>query len=285
MKRYALALGLAVWCGVPVQARDRAELAYLALSEGYWEVWVADADGGRGRQLTKSKYDKTRLSWFASGDALLVSSNEGRVVKTDLQGHETRIALEQYPVSDAVVSPDGQRLSYSFSTAIDGNDIWVADAQGTHAKRFVKLAGLQHEPVWSPDGVHLYFLSGDGGQAHDIWRVAADGGNAEQLTVGSLYHFDVAVSANGDLAYSSNRSGNYELYLQRRGEQAQALTDDPALDAHPTFAPDGQSIVFESTRGGVPNLWRIDLRTRTLRQLTHHQQGARAPVLYQGAGS
>ncbi|MGH8239394.1 MAG: TolB family protein, partial [Steroidobacteraceae bacterium] len=101
------------------EARDsgRADLAYLAVTDGYWEVWLAQADGKRARQLTRSKNDKTRVSWYPDGSALLASGNDGRVQRVDLEGRETRIPLQQQPVIDAVISPDGRRLAYSFSSA------------------------------------------------------------------------------------------------------------------------------------------------------------------------
>jgi TolB protein len=266
-------------------ARDsvRPELAYLAVTDGYWEMWLAQADGKQARQLTRSKSDKTRVSWYPDGSALLANCNDGRVVRVDLEGRETRISLQQQPVIDAVISPDGRSLAYSFSSARDGNDIWIANSDGSNAQKVARMQTLQHEPVWSADGAHIYFLSGDGGQAHDIWRVAPGGGDAEQLTVGSLYHFDIAVSGSGVLAFSSNRSGNYEIYLQRQNAKAEQLTNDPALDARPTFAPDGAAVIFESSRGGVLNLWHVDVGTRELRQITRHTEGARAPAWYQGS--
>lgn len=261
---------------------DQPELAYLAVSEGYWEVWVSDADGSDARQVTKSKNDKTRVSWYPEGDALLATCNEGSVVRVELSGLETKIPLEQYPVVDAVLSPDGKSLAYSFSTAIDGNDIWIAAADGSGAEKIVRMTTLQHEPVWTLDSSHVYFLSGGGGQAHDIWRVSLQSRSTEQLTVGSLYHFDIAVAANGDMAFSSNRSGNYEVYLQSPGGEPRALTDHPALDGRPTFSSDGSEIIFESTRSGSPNLWRLNLSTKSIHQITHHVEGARAPAWYHG---
>lgn len=260
-----------------------SELAYLAVADGYWEVWLSKADGTEARQLTRTRHDKTRLSWYPDGKALLAGCNDGTVVRIDLSGTETPIHLEQFPVVDVALSPDGKYLTYSFSTAIDGNDLWMSRADGSNAERVVKMMKLQHEPIWSSDGRYVYFLSGEGGQAHDIWRMSMQDRSTEQLTVGSLYHFDIAVSARGDIAYSGNSSGNYEIYLQRPGVKPEQLTNDPALDARPAFSPDAKYIVFESTRGGVPNLWRIDTSSGSLTQITTTKDGARAPAWYSGA--
>jgi TolB protein len=252
-------------------------LAYLAVSSGYWEIWLSNADGTGARQLTRSKKDKTRLSWYPDGKSLLAGCNDGHVVRVDLAGTETTIPLEQFPIVDAVISPDGKYLAYSFSTAIDGNDLWIANANGAGAERLVKMTKLQHEPVWSPDGRYLYFLSGDGGQAHDIWRISLATKSLEQMTVGSLYHFDIALSPKGELAYSNNQSGNYEIYLERNGKP-EAITKNSALDARPAFSPDGNVIVFESTRGGMPNLWQVNLQSGLTQQITFHKDGARDPA-------
>ena len=60
------------------------------------------------------------------------------------------------------------------------------------------------------------------------------------------------------LAYASNRSGNYEIYV-RRGEGGQAvnITNDPGQDIQPAFAPDGGSIAFVSTRSSKTGLIKI----------------------------
>lgn len=261
----------------------QAEIAYLAWTEGFWQVWVIDERGGDRTQITRSASDKTRVSWFPDGNRVLVNGNDGKVLEVDTgTGREIAIPLEQAPILDAIVSPDGRQIAYSFSTAIDGNDIWIVNRDGSGVHKLVKQAALQHEPAWSADGAFVYFLSGDGGQAHDIWRVRLTDQTSEQLTVGALYHFDVAVAPDGTLAYSSNRDGNYELYLQAIGEtprrSPERLTNDPALDARPSFSPNGQALVFESTRSGAPQIWLMDLRSRKVRQLTNHELGARAPA-------
>jgi TolB protein len=143
---------------------------------------------------------------------------------------------------------------------------------------------LQHQPAWSPDGQALYFVSGRGRQTHDIWRYGFPDGRLEQLTSGQLYHFDVTVSPKGELAYSSNRSGNYEIWVQGGGEEPARLTHHPALDAGPTWSPDGSTLLFESSRGGVPNIWKMTPGGSPPVQVTRHEGGARAPVWRHDAG-
>ena len=242
------------------------------------------ADGTNQRRLSTSPYDKSRVSWLPHGDELLVSGNQGQLVRLDVaSGTETPISAPLAGIQDAIVSPDGGRIAFSLSTAesIDDNNIWIMNIDGSMPRKLTNMPALQHEPSWHPDGQSLYFVSGPGGQSHDIWRLSLVDKRTEQLTVGQLYNFNVAVAPTGEIAFSSNRSGNYEIWRWLEGTEPQALTRDPGLDAAPTFSPDGQSLIFESSRGGTLNLWRVglkgDIATDPV-QLTFHTVGARAPA-------
>ncbi|MCI0567204.1 MAG: hypothetical protein L0Z52_03320, partial [Acidobacteria bacterium] len=60
------------------------------------------------------------------------------------------------------------------------------------------------------------------------------------------------------LAFSSNRSGNYEIYVRRvEGGQDVNITNDPADDYQPAFSPDGQSVAFVSSRSSRTGMVRI----------------------------
>jgi Tol biopolymer transport system component len=52
------------------------------------------------------------------------------------------------------------------------------------------------------------------------------------------------------------------------GSNRRQLTDSPAADQSPAVSPDGRYIVFNSTRGGKLNLWRMDSNGENLQQLT-----------------
>ena len=57
--------------------------------------------------------------------------------------------------------------------------------------------------------------------------------------------------ANGHIVFSSDRDGNYEIYLMNADGSGQArLTNNTAIDETPSFSPDGKQIVFTSDRDG-----------------------------------
>ncbi len=261
--------------------QDKQSIAFLSVSDGYWQVWVMDADGQAVRQVSRSAYDKARVSWLPDGRSLLVCGNQGQLARLDIaSGIERPIEPPLQGIQDAVVSPDGQRIAFSLSTAdsIDDNNIWMMNIDGSDPLKLTQMPALQHGPTWAADGKALYFLSGPGGQAHDIWRLTLAGRRTEQLTVGQLYHFDVALSGQSALAFSSNRSGNYEIWHWPQGGNPVALTQHPALDAAPSFSSDGRSIAFESSRGGSLNIWRLALAGGEPHQLSFREAGARAPA-------
>jgi Tol biopolymer transport system component len=60
------------------------------------------------------------------------------------------------------------------------------------------------------------------------------------------------------LAYASNRSGNFEIYVRRvGGDEDVNVTKDAAQDVQPAFSPDGSAIAFISTRSSQTGLVKI----------------------------
>ncbi len=79
--------------------------------------------------------------------------------------------------------------------------------------------------------------------------------------------------APGQIAFSSNRDGNEEIYLMNSdGAQLIRLTNDPARDWAPAWSPNGSRIVFTSDRDGDNELYIMNADGTNPIQLTHNER-------------
>jgi len=69
----------------------------------------------------------------------------------------------------------------------------------------------------------------------------------------------VVPASPGELAFSSNRDGDYEIYLiDENGENLRQLTSDTTYDFDPCWSPDGQSLVYASSADGDSEIMTMD---------------------------
>lgn len=112
-------------------------------------------------------------------------------------------------------------------------------------------------------GGWLFFRNQDSTNTPIVTRTA-------QITRWSGLDNFPAISPDGNsLAYSSDQSGNFEIYVKPLASDAKEIqiTGDGNQNFQPAFSPDGQRIAFHSkTRGGI---WIIPVSGGTAKQLTN----------------
>ena len=146
------------------------------------------------------------------------------------------------------LSPDGRRVAFESMRSGDGNEIWLAEADGSDPVQLTHGPGLQQgTPRWSPDGRRIAFDSfGEEGH-YDIWTIDADGGSLLHLTEDPGDEFMPSWSADGRYVYfSSNRDGEPDIWrVPSAGGPEQRVVHPGGF--LPVESADGRTLFF--TRG------------------------------------
>jgi Tol biopolymer transport system component/predicted Ser/Thr protein kinase len=102
--------------------------------------------------------------------------------------------------------------------------------------------------------------------------------DATQLTFDEAEVESVDIFRDGRLLISSDRSGNWDIYILTPGSgDLQQLTTDPGVDAGPRWKPDGTEVLFYSTRSGHREIWIMPVGGGPARQITHGESESYYP--------
>ena len=138
-------------------------------------------------------------------------------------------------------SPDGKRIAYHKSY-----QVYVADADGSNAKRIETGQPFNFVPQWSPDGTWLLFLAGEHYDCHP-YVVRPDGSGLRKLASRNGYKGVVEFLDVPDF-----HGGSSDV---------------------PAWAADGQSVFYTAAVGRNVELFRVTLDGKTAR-LTETAEGS-----------
>ena len=264
------------------------------------EGWLLDSfllDLASGKTTNVSAVD--RVSFYNGG--LFYWPNEptklGFTALIDGNSHPFRMDLDGRNKID--LTKGSKEFTYGFSSSSDGKriayhknyQVYVADADGSNARRVETGNPFNFAPSWSPDNQWVLFLSGEHYNCHPH-LVRADGTGLRKLADRGGYKgviafldvpdfhggsSDVPVwSTDGKSVYYTAQVGkSVELFsIAPEGKPEQLTKSAPGtLHYHPQPSPDGHWLAFGSRRDGVRQLFVMRLADRREHRLTNLQPG------------
>ncbi|MGH9256478.1 MAG: protein kinase domain-containing protein, partial [Vicinamibacterales bacterium] len=145
-----------------------------------------------------------------------------------------------------VWSPDGTRLVFQ-STRKGINDLYEKPASGATEEQPLLTTPQNKAPLdWSLDGRFLLYSSQGTGAESDLWVLPLTADRKPISVVQSRFdEIEGQFSPDGRwIAYASNESGRYEVYVQTFPESGGKWQVSAAGGAHPRWRRDGQELYY-----------------------------------------
>jgi hypothetical protein len=208
----------------------------------------------------------------------------------------------QYIHSAGAWDAAGRR--FAFAALGSGNPVlMIVDVDaGTREQFPMRTLGEIYNPSWSPDGTRLVF-SGLAGGLSDLFVFTLATRSLERLTDDAFADLHPAWSPDGrTIAFATDRFtsslddlqfGALRLaLLEPSTEAVRAAAPDASRgkQINPQWAPDGRSLYYVSDRDGISNVFRVELESGAVRQVTAVRGGVSgitgtSPAIGVAAGS
>jgi TolB protein len=172
-------------------------------------LYVMDSDGSDQRELFRAQGvllvtpdwspDGTRIAFTRVSFPNGIARASVYVMKSDGTG-----ATEVIPAAaEPDWAPDGKHIAFSsgrdkngrtcFEECQPSDEIYVADADGTNARRLTNEKAQDGSPTWSPNGTQIAFVSDLTNReehSNDIYVVDASGGAPKPITKNAVWDLE-----------------------------------------------------------------------------------------------
>jgi len=197
-----------------------------------FEVYEYDTESGEYRNLTNTKGYDAEGAYSPDGNQIVFASNRQAYDGTMSEADQKAFKLDKkFPM-----------------------EIYVANADGTDAKRLTYTDGYDGGPFFSADGKKICWRRFDRkGLTAEIFTMNADGSEQTQLThLGAMSWAPYFHPSGEYLIFATNKHGfdNFELYLVDAAGKKEPVrvTGTEGFDGLPVFSPDGKKLSWTSNR-------------------------------------
>jgi len=204
---------------------DGTRIAFMNNYDGDFEICVMNADGTGVKQLTKNSSVDAYPSWSPDGSKIAFTSNRDGdldIYVMNANGSDQTNITSDDPASDDFPrwSPDGRFIAIE-TDRYGGVSAALISPDGKLQATIGSVAYATFFDSWSPDGKSLLVDSNSGGD-FDIYRYDLYAGGPLQwsLMQPKIVSDDNAAEGSAiwspdgkEIAFSSNRDGDYEIYV------------------------------------------------------------------------
>lgn len=272
---------------LPQNIYSSKQLTPTALNEwqklGIPYLLVGQTQSVRGQLTITYEVIDVNTGLSIDGVQSITTSNN----KQDVKQTAHKIAEKIYALITGERSDLTGRIAYVEETITSKGKISTLKVVNTDGSNEVKVAqfnGSIFTPAWSPDGTKLAYPVLQQNAPTMIYLHDLVTGRKQIITPYKNTNLYPDFSPNGrHILFSSTMKGSHDIYqidlpFNPRKPPKQ-LTNLPSDEMQPSYAPDGQSFVFVSSRNGrySPLIYRYDLTTGNHNKLSQGTAYATSP--------
>ena len=252
--------------------------------KGSYDIWTVDVATGALKQRTSAADDEYEPAWSPDGTEIAFASGTGTTARTieaiDASGKQHTLASpsgKEGRVEAPSWSPDGKTISY---TQFSGSGYFMNSAHLILKKEETTTGksddAFPFAAAWLSPSEFIYTANG-----HILRVDAATGAETTIPFTADIqserpqyahkhYDFDsvVAHQVKGILAPALSPDGKQvaftalnQLWIMEIGKAPQKITHDTFYKQGPAWSPDGKWLAYVSDKGGVENIYLLDLAT------------------------
>jgi serine/threonine protein kinase/Tol biopolymer transport system component/tetratricopeptide (TPR) repeat protein len=277
--------------GPAAYSPDDGNIAFVRTSLNADQLVIVRNDGSGARVLTERRHPDEFLwssspAWSPDGRTIAAAINQAgkqagiaSIIGIDARSGKTRLLCSRsfQFVEQMGWLPDGQGVLVSgHERDASFQQIWLLPVNGEDPLRITNdlsdYSGISATSALAFTAVQTQLRSG-------IF-VSENGepSNAQLITGDTGRYFDLAWQSEGKILYSSDASGNADIYVMNAdGTEDRRLTLDSARDYAPFPVSGSNAIVFHSNRSGIWNVWRMNEDGSNPRQITDHSTDSNWP--------
>jgi Tol biopolymer transport system component len=220
-------------------------------------------------------YDRQGLEWKVFDGAVATLTAEG-VIRAVTVG-ETVVRVRERASGALVNVPvrvgASDRGQIAFLSRRSGRvEMHLLDVGEGRVRQLTTNAEREDEMAFSRDGGALVYIANMGGSDFELCLLTLATGRFEQLTNNTVDEWGPCLSPDGrQIAYFATvgSGGTDELFIRSLdGREERRLTQNAVMDVLPVYTADGRALLFNSTRGGNYDLYRMEVQGGTVTRLT-----------------
>jgi len=218
---------------------------FISDRDGVMNLYRCDLPGKKITKITN--YTEYDVKWPSLGGDTIVYENGGLLYSYDVKKGGQPVQIPIHVGTDAVAARPEMRNV--------GNRVSAFGISPTAARAVFEARG-------------------------DIFTVPAEHGSPRNLTSSAFHEIEPVWSPDGKwIAYFSDRTGEYELYLrpQKGGDEVRITTDGNELRYryNPVWSPDSKKIAYSDKK---LRMWYVDIDQKQPVQVDHWDYPSRPPV-------